>query len=318
MAKKHRRGLLRKADFTEDTVGIVIDSFLSLAVFPRRGFSLEPFSSAKERWLGADGRLYHSVTGFAPFYMQFKRPSAYPAESRSRIVTERAQHDPPLPTKPEVLFFELRKKAPTQADYQHNILYRLRQRLRRFTKSDAAYVCPLFLRRDAYRLSMHLAGLRMCVQFWRRFPWTLKEIVIADRPTRVPFEQIPIFAEHVTIPPHRLVEDAKHKYSFTDQGTDVCFHSPEHIPDGSTQLAKWLSELSERFIRKDAVILREHAKSVLEKFLKEKDDDGGNIPCPSYIHEIDDGIEAWMRWGSYLANEFDIHQYAFMHWNTSG
>jgi hypothetical protein len=77
MAKRNKNSLRLDADYTEDVVGFALESFLTLLSFPRHRFSIEPFSRAKERWLGADARLFsHRITGFRPFYMQFKRPSA--------------------------------------------------------------------------------------------------------------------------------------------------------------------------------------------------------------------------------------------------
>lgn len=55
------------ANFTEDTVGFALESFLSILSFPTLRFSIEPFSRAREHWLGADARLLGRVSGFRPF-----------------------------------------------------------------------------------------------------------------------------------------------------------------------------------------------------------------------------------------------------------
>lgn len=86
MAKTNKNSLRLDADFTEDTVGFALESFLSILSFPRLRFSIEPFSRGKERWLGADARLNGHMVGFKPFYMQFKRPSAYPDTSTACVV----------------------------------------------------------------------------------------------------------------------------------------------------------------------------------------------------------------------------------------
>lgn len=89
-----RQGLRLDANYIEDVVAIEIASFLTKVSFPQQRFSIEPMSRARERWLGADARLTDDVAGFMPFYMQFKRPSAYPDTSTSRIIRERAKIEP--------------------------------------------------------------------------------------------------------------------------------------------------------------------------------------------------------------------------------
>lgn len=153
MGKGHRID----ADYTEDVVGFALESFLTLLSFPRQRFSIEPFSRSKERWLGADARLHRRIRGFRPFYMQFKRPAAYPDFSSSKIITDRRSKG--LKTEPRTLFFPLRQKQKTHRDFQHNVLFRLRQKMLNRGIGDASYVCPLFLDRSAYRLNIHWSGL---------------------------------------------------------------------------------------------------------------------------------------------------------------
>ena len=166
--KRRNAGLRVDANFTEDTVGLALESFLSILSFPRQRFSIEPFSRGRERWLGADARMRSAIRGFRPFYMQFKRPAAYPDSSTAKIVRERKGFG--LGVSPASLFFGLREKQPSHFDYQHNILYRLRKRLQARNIGDAAYVCPLFLERSAYRTHMHWAALRRWTHFWRPDP----------------------------------------------------------------------------------------------------------------------------------------------------
>ena len=77
------------ANYPEELVGMALESFLAFLSFPFLQFTIEPFSRARERWLGADARLHSHVEGFAPLYMQFKRPTAYDNESTARIVSDR-------------------------------------------------------------------------------------------------------------------------------------------------------------------------------------------------------------------------------------
>src|SRR5690606_39402522 len=104
-----KNSLRLDADFTEDTVGFALEAFLTLLSFPRLRFTIEPFSRSRERWLGADARLMGSrIRGFRPFYMQFKRPSAYPDASKAKVVTDRKKLE--LSVAPRSLFFPLRAK----------------------------------------------------------------------------------------------------------------------------------------------------------------------------------------------------------------
>jgi len=79
---------LTVADYSEDVVSMALDSFFTVANLPHLRVSIEPFSRGKERWLGADAKMLTKIAGFRPFYMQFKKPSAYPVDSRSRIIAD--------------------------------------------------------------------------------------------------------------------------------------------------------------------------------------------------------------------------------------
>ena len=180
MTRKSTQGHLIVAEFTEDAVALAIQSFLTLLSFPSRRFTIQPFSRAKERWLGADARLEGSkIRGFRPFYMQFKRPSAYPDISPSKMVSERKAMN--LSIEPRSLFFSLLRKRPNHNDFQHNILHRLHRRLRGRNLGDAAYVCPLFLDRSAYSHHLHWAGIGMWNPFWRDTPWDLAFVASIPR-----------------------------------------------------------------------------------------------------------------------------------------
>lgn len=312
MARFNRKTLRKDADFTEDTVGLMIESFLTALSFPRRRFSIEPFSRDKERWMGADARVYERVEGFKPFYMQFKRPSAYPDSSLSKIVAHRKSVRPsPLTVTPWSLFFELRDKRPAHHDYQHNVLFKLRRRLLRSGLGDAAYICPLFLERSAYRHHLHFSALRRWGRFWRMYPWEFGDISIEDPSGRVQFSDIPLLAEHVSIPPHALVSDARHSYSFTETGSEVCFHSPEALPEGVQSLASWMKTVlpttDDQFVTQDSAMAK-----FKQLFAAEKP--GDELALPDQLHDLRDGMKAWLAWGDFLRESFSIEQFAFVRW----
>lgn len=310
MAKINKHSLRLDADFTEDTVGFALESFLAVLSFPRLRFSIEPFSRGRERWLGADARLNGHISGFKPFYMQFKRPSAYPDTSAAKIVADRKSLG--LPVAPRTLYFGLREKQSSHWDYQHNILLRLRERLVKKKLGDAAYVCPLFLDRSAYRFHVHLEGLRRWPFFWRYDPWELETVLINGSGGAVNFNAIPVLQEHVSIPPHARVTSAKHSYSFTEHGTGLCFHSPTALPDGTTSFANFLSNVVGRLDANDGFVSFETASQKLRAYFGQSE--GNESLLPPTLSDEERGIESWLHWGDYLRTEHQIEQFALMHW----
>ncbi|GAB3750282.1 hypothetical protein [Lysobacter olei] len=132
-----------KPNYIEDAVSIAIGSQLALLSFPFFKYSVVPISRARERWLGADAKLLGGKR-FLPFYMQFKRPFAHTVPSRAKIIKDRNKLSPKLSTAPRTLYFSLQDKLKHHKDFQHNVLFRLRQKLLARGRGDAAYVCPLF------------------------------------------------------------------------------------------------------------------------------------------------------------------------------
>ena len=311
MPRTNRNSLRLDADYTEDTVGFALESFLTLLSFPRRRFSIEPFSRAKERWLGADARLDGRVRGFRPFYMQFKRPSAYPDHSTARIIKERKALG--LASSPRSLYFPLREKQPSHRSYQHNVLFRLRERLMRRGIGDAAYVCPLFLDRSAYRFHVHVAGLSHWPRFWRHDPWEFEEVFLNHGGSGIRFDRIPVLAEHVSIPPHVAVTSAKHSYSFTETGMDLCFHSPLSLPEGANSLASFLTKISKGFLDGGEKIQLETANQELQALIGVTEDVEAAASRSSPT-DGDDPIANWLDWGDLLRREFSIDQFALVSW----
>lgn len=313
MARAVKNSLRLDADFTEDTVGFALESFLALLSFPRFRFSVEPFSRGKERWLGADARLNGHISGFKPFYMQFKRPSAYPDISAAKIIADRKSLG--LTVAPRTLYFGLRDKQSTHRDYQHNVLLRLRERLVKRKIGDATYVCPLFLDRSAYRFHVHLAALRRWPRFWRYDPFEFENILISSSGSSVNFNAIPVLQEHVSIPPHAMVTSAKHSYSFTERGTDLCFHSPLEIPDGVRSLAYFLKGVVGNLQSGEGFISSKNARDVLRELFFE----GGYMSFSALLPQdfpwdTEDGIANWLEWGSRLKVEHQIEQFALVRW----
>lgn len=315
MTEKNRQSLRIDAEFTEDTVAVAIELFLTLVSFPRLLFTIQLFSRAKERWLGADARLEgRKIRSFRPFYMQFKRPSAYPDTSRSSIVKERKALR--MSIEPRSLFFSLLPKRSYHHDFQHNILHRLHRRLRRRNLGDAAYVCPLFLDRSAYSYHLHWAGLRMWSPFRRRPPWHLRYVRVHQRHSVIDFESIPVLAEHVSIPPHELVQTYRHRYSFDEAGKDLCFHSPMALPEGAMTLGVFLNLIEQEFLADEGQITPDTAfQSLL--YLSGAADPEETILFDKSALNPEDPIGSWLFWGDFLRREYNIEQFAFINWNDA-
>jgi hypothetical protein len=312
VAKIAPKGHRLDADYTEELVGFALESFLTLICFPWRLFSIEPFSRSIERSLGADARLDGKIKGFRPFYMQFKRPSAYPDFSDAQFIKDRKRFN--LETSPHSLYFGLREKQPKHSDFQHNILFELHQKLRNQNIGDAAYICPLFLNRSSYRFHLHLSGLRRRLGFWRFDPWELGDLLLRDGDNTIAFDRVPVLAEHIAVPPHAKVTSAKHRYSFTEAGDGLCFHSPKSLPDGAQTLAYFLKEVSKNFFNDAKKIRMEDA----DKELKQLIESIGIVDPDRVFRELEsigrNPIGSWFAWGDYLRREYKIEQYALVSW----
>lgn len=246
--------------------------------------------------------------------MQFKRPSAYPDFSAAGFIKDRKRLK--LQTTPRALYFDLREKQAHHWDFQHNILFRLRRRLCDRQLGDAAYVCPLFLERSAYRFHLHLSGLSLRPLFWRPYPWDLEEVLINNGGSKIHFDRIPVLAEHITVPPHDKVTSARHRYSFTETGKELCFHSPESLPEGAESLVSFLDSLSDDFLKSRKKILPEQANEELLQLV-----DAVMTDRPKAIQSIieidkDNPIGNWLAWGDYLRMQFEIHQFALVSWRV--
>jgi len=308
-----RKGLRIDANYVEDVVAIEIAAFLARVSFPDLRFSIEPMSRAHERWFGADARLSDSMAGFLPFYMQFKRPSAYPDTSASRIIRDRTNFKPtPLQTSPRVLFFSLRNKKPEHHEYQHNVLYHLRQRLRSRQLGDAAYVCPLFLDRQAYIQHFHTVALIQALRLRPHHVLITSPITVFSGISSKILDDVPLLREHSCIPPHALVTSAKHSYSFTESGDHVCFHSPKSLPEGSMALGRWLARMTGQGTQQH-MVSGDEAREALYYLIKGESDEE-LLTHPREVFEERDPIAAWMMWGEHLLREHSIEQYALVQW----
>ncbi|MCQ9186284.1 hypothetical protein KMT30_46085 [Streptomyces sp. IBSBF 2953] len=294
-----------KPNYIEDAVSIAIGSQLSLLSFPFLRYSIVPISRGRERWLGADAKLI-SGKRFLPFYMQFKRPFAHTVPSRAQIIKDRNKLSPKLSTAPRTLFFSLQDKLKHHKDFQHNVLYRLRKKLRAQNRGDAAYVCPLFLDRQTYFLHSHMAGILRWAQHWPSRPYDRQDLDITNASgSTFSLPDIPILSQHISIPPHELVTTAAHKYSFTESGDEVCFHSPKHLPEGSFLFHQWLGGLISSASSEDRLTAFGDSRRDLEELV--------SVALGENLQEFKlpkDPSLAWFAWGEHLNRQYAIEQYA--------
>lgn len=304
----------REPNYYENSIAPALDSFLTQISFPRQGLSVRQLSQWRERSQGFDGVIGEGVRGIRPFYMQFKRPFAWSGnQTEVAIVADRIQCE--LDVEPESLFFKLQPKTKNQTQFQHNVLFALREQLKEEGLGDAAYVCPLFLDFDHYRTHVHLAGLRRRIEFIGPEPWGLSSVSITDSISgRVDFSSVPVFSGHVSIPPHETVTNANHNYSFRPDGQQVCFHSPKEISDGSILLSSWLNSLYDQTY--DARWLNaDEAENILMRIIQAL-----KLELPEISREPGrepNWIERWLRFGKMLANDYSIEQFAFIDWEES-
>lgn len=131
------------------------------------------------------------------------------------------------------LFFQLRAKAPTAEDLQHNILLTYE----RPPQTRGIYVAPLILDKTAYSAALHNSiDWRFLVDPWLD---TLRHDI--HMPGWVSYlGTVPYLREHVSIPPHERVRDHYHYYAYSEVGTDISWHSPDVIGREPSRLSDFL------------------------------------------------------------------------------
>lgn len=213
-------------DFTEDLVGFMVQSMLTITRFPRGPFAMVPLSKPEERIYGADVK----IESISPIYIQFKRSMAYPDYSTAKIIKDRKILK--ANCSPRTLYFELRAKKPNHKDFQHNILFDLKNKLDKAGKGKAFYTAPLFLNRTAYLLSVHMSSLLS----WRPWHW---------------FRHDPFSSKHKIFLLKQGVSDFK-TFQFCE--SILLFHLIRRLKHISTDIAIWNLVKKSVFIRQLSLI----------------------------------------------------------------
>jgi hypothetical protein len=286
-------------DFTEDLVGFMIQSMLTIARFPRAPFAMVPLSKTEERIYGVDAK----IESICPIYIQFKRSLAYPDYSSAKFIKDRKKLK--ANCSPMTLYFELRAKKPEHKDFQHNILFDLKVKLDKAGKGKAFYTAPLFLNRTAYLLSVHMSSMLD----WRPWHWIRQDPFfeqtqnILTRTGSIRFQNIPILREHIVIPPHAKVTTHKHRYSYLESGKEICFHSPSRL-DKEQNLGQTIYDFlkfKDGQPTTDMINLQESSQLLTELskgIISEKE--------TKFNGQI---IDRWLEFGKVLYDDYGIYQY---------
>jgi hypothetical protein len=116
------------------------------------------------------------------------------------------------------------------------------------------------------------------------------------------------------VPPHVVVTTASHKYSFTENGTDLCFHSPEALPDGSMNLATFLGKVSAGFLDGGEKLSPDASDQMLGELIAGVYGDQESA-APTFHTDGEDPIGRWFSWGDHLRGEYEIEQFALVRWD---
>lgn len=285
-------------DFTEDNVSLMVQILLTVPRFPKAPFALVPLSKSDEVIYGADAY----IDSVSPLYIQFKRSFAYPDFSTSKIITDRKYLK--VNYSPKALFFNLRDKQPTHKDYQHNVLFDLKTKLDASRQGKAFYTAPLFLNRTAYLKAVHMTFFS-----WRPWHWFMDEPFywetqnIITQTGTIGFQNIPILKEHIVIPPHVKVTTHKHRYSYLENGSEVCFHEPTKL-DTKLTLEQTIYDYlnfqdgqptTQMTNLQESISLLNNLQN--ELFEESKSDQKESI------------FERWLNFGEKLRTEYDIFQF---------
>lgn len=200
--------------------------------------------SVDEQSTGAD-KLFNR---FVPIFMQFKvseglNPKAsiltqFLNKPLAKIIKYRKNNG--LKGDP-ILYFELRKKAKTVTDYQHNILSKMHNPPLQY----GIYVAPLSLKLNEYESVLNKDWHFKLYPF---NPFRLKESELYDTISskKLALGSNPFLRHHISIPAHTNITTHKHHYSFSKNGADLAWHGGKVI-DGDLRLSSQLITIFNSF-----------------------------------------------------------------------
>jgi hypothetical protein len=211
-----------KCNFKEKLIEIDIARFLGLLTLNLgRLYYLE---NANKQLTGAD--LISEDTNAIPIYIQakvsqgLKTITNVPASNRkNRSILEdirEFRNDLSLDIDEDYfLYFQLRKKAQTAIDFQHNILMSYANT----GFSQAFYIAPLIIEKSEYESQF------LDFRHLPHEPFHFHHYEIKDRDWISYFGFIPFLRNHISIVPHEHVDTHEHYYAYLREGIDVTWHS---------------------------------------------------------------------------------------------
>lgn len=230
--------------------------------------------SVDEQATGAD-KLFNR---FQPIYLQFKVSQGL--DSKAFIVSNFLNKPLPniisyrkknrLPGDP-ILYFELRRKAATANDFQHNILHSLHKPPLQY----ALYIAPLTLSLSEYEKLSNISWFR---RFFIRDPFYLRELEINDSTIikDIKIGMNPFLRNHISIPPHTPVNTHNHHYSFSQSGGDVAWHGGEMLNDDFRLSAQWGRILNNAYLPENNGLSRDIFYRSIEEFSYLNNNTGNN------------------------------------------
>jgi len=198
------------------------------------------------------------------------------------------------------LYFQLREKAPTATDLQHNVLLSYENP----PWSRGIYVAPLFLDKTKYDTALFSSAGRFIDDpfYYRQFNPLHKRYV-----TQYYFEFSPFLRAHISIPPHERVDSHQHYYAYSEAGCDLSWHSPEVMDEGPSRLSDFLGSVVDRVIR-EPESLRPLAD--LAKTLSRTSSDLGF--AREAVNGNDEPLEVLRRLGDWLRDTHRIRQFLLL------
>jgi hypothetical protein len=256
-----------------------------------------------EQETGADKRCDIVV----PIYIQFKKSTglkAAPPEGIRRRVNEgklqgirRFRQNKQLADDP-TYFFQLRAKAETATDLQHNILLSHH----RPQSSFAVYVAPLYLDRANYYDELTKGPRHLDSPWdWRRsdlhrvwdsFTWLSR------------FDLQPFLRNHISIAPHERVTDHNHYYAYSTAGDEVSWHSPSVIDVGPSRLSDFMSRRVKDIMLGTTDATLSDALEVAHNVLNDL-----GVPAEYVMRDAESSFDRLRNYGHWLSKEHSIHQF---------
>lgn len=251
-----------QSELSENQIESDVSSYLGyITPFWSKRFRL---ISVDEQATGAD-KLFNR---FQPIYLQFKvsqglDPKAFILPNflnkpLPNIISYRKKNN--LPGDP-ILYFELRKRAATANDFQHNILHSLHKPPSQY----ALYIAPLTLYLSEYE---KLSNINWFRRFFIRDPFYLRELEINDSVINkdIKIGMNPFLRSHISIPPHLTVSTHNHHYSFSQSGGDVAWHGGELLADDFRLSTQWGRILNNAYLPDNNGINRDEFYRSIEEF----------------------------------------------------